>query len=270
MRTSLLVPLFLGAVALPAQESDFGTCVPTTLSEVRAEPEAFRGVRLQFTIQFGSLGRISNPFFTKFTPTDFVNFYAWADEQQIWQQATYKDLFGMLFYSKLGEKLEQLYEVRLYERLLVTGIVRNTFQNQPWIEVLDFERVPGQVDAAVLSHLYRGEKMMAERKWQRAIGELSMVSGEGVPQHALRAMHKNLGVCYLRIGEAKQAEAHLVAASALVPETDFELERLLASVSADPGAELDRTIPTTGVRDSERPMWEAFDGDRPTQGKALN
>jgi hypothetical protein len=83
-------------------------------------------------------------------------------------------------------------------------------------------------------------------------------------------MHKNLGICYLRIGEVKQAEAHLGAAAAVVPDQDFELQRLLASASTDPGVEIDRTIPVTGVRDSERPMWEAFDGDRPIRGKPLN
>jgi hypothetical protein len=270
MRTSLLLSFVLCAAALPAQDHEFGQTVPTTLSEVRAEPEAFRGVRLEFTIQFGSLGRIQNPFFTKFTATDFVNFYGWADEQPIWQQDRYRDMFGMLFYSKSGKQLDQLYTLRLYERVKVTGIVRNTFQNLPWIEILDFAPVAGQVDAALLSHLYRGEKLMAERKWQRAIGELSLAPGDGVPEYAMRAVHKNLGICYLRVGEVAQAEAHLMAAAAAVPDLDFEIERLIAITATEPGSELDRSVTPTSLRDSERPMWEAFDGDRSTAAKSVN
>ena len=75
---------------------------------MRAEPEAFSVVTVKFTVQFASLGRISNPFFTKFTSTDYANFYAWGDEQPIWQEPSYNDVFGMLFLSKMSSQLEKL------------------------------------------------------------------------------------------------------------------------------------------------------------------
>ena len=75
MRTPLFVSFLLGVAALPAQDRDFGVAVPTTLTTVRSEPEAFKNVKVQFTLQFASLGKLSNPFFTKFTPTDYANFY---------------------------------------------------------------------------------------------------------------------------------------------------------------------------------------------------
>src|SRR6185369_14413694 len=68
MRTALFVSFLLGVAALPAQDREFGTAVPATLAQVRAEPEAYKNVKITFTVQFASLGRISNPFFTKFTP----------------------------------------------------------------------------------------------------------------------------------------------------------------------------------------------------------
>jgi len=42
--------------------------VITTLKQVREHPDAFRNVKVQFDIQFATLGRISNPFFTQFVP----------------------------------------------------------------------------------------------------------------------------------------------------------------------------------------------------------
>ena len=179
MRTPLLLSFVLGAALLPAQEREFGKPVATTLTELRAEPEAYRNVKIEFTIQFASLGKLTNPFFTRFTPTDFVNFYGWADEQEIWQQPAYNDLFGMLFYNKLNPQLEEVYQLRTYDRIKVTGIVRSVFQDSPWIEVLEFTRLGGKLDTAVLTHLYRGEQLMAQRQWQRAVAELALAPGSG-------------------------------------------------------------------------------------------
>ena len=96
------------AAALPGQGADFGAPVKTTIAAMRANPDAFRNVKVQFTAQFASLGRISNPFFTKFTPAEFTNFYAWSDDQAIWRESSYNDVFGMLFLSKSNPQLEQL------------------------------------------------------------------------------------------------------------------------------------------------------------------
>lgn len=264
MRTALFVSFLLGVAALPAQDREFGTAVATTLTQVRAEPEAYKNVKISFTVQFASLGRIANPFFTKFTPTEFANFYAWADEQPIWQEKSYHDVFGMLFLSKSHAKISELYDLRLYQRIVVTGVVRNTFQNMPWIEVTDFEPAEGQLDTAVLTHLYRGEKLMEQRLWQRAIAELSLAPGTGVPQPALCATHKNLGICLLRMGEAQAAMGYLESAALMGGRKDLEIENLLAIAKSAPDQAIDRTVDSKGLKDSERPMWEAFEGDRKT------
>ncbi|MBL8732348.1 MAG: tetratricopeptide repeat protein [Planctomycetes bacterium] len=262
MRTAFFVSFLLGAAALPAQDREFGVPVNTTLAHVRAEAEAYKNVKVVFTVQFASLGRISNPFFTKFTPTDFANFYAWGDEQPIWQEKGYDDVFGMLFLSKTHPKLEQLYQLRLYQRVKCTGVIRNTFQGLPWIEVTDFEPLAGQLDTAVLTHLYRGEKLMNQRLWQRAIAELSLAPGAGVPETATCAAHKNLGICLLRLGEAQAAIGYLESASRLAGGNDHEVEELLATARTQPATAIDRTVDAKSLRDAERPMWEAFDGSR--------
>lgn len=262
MRTALLVSFLLGVAALPAQDREFGVPVRTNLAHVRDNAEAFKNVKVTFTVQFTSLGKISNPFFTKFTPTDFANFYVWADEQPIWQEKSYEDVFGMLFLSKSHPKLETLYSLRLYQRLQVTGIIRNTFQNQPWIEVTDFDVLSEQLDTAVLTHLYKGEKFMEQRQWPRAIAELSLAPGNGVPASAVRAANRNLGICLLRMGEPQTAIGYLESASELAKGTDLEIENLLAMAKSAPEQAIDRTVDSRGLKDSERPMWEAFDADK--------
>ncbi|MGE3171646.1 MAG: hypothetical protein AB7O97_03410 [Planctomycetota bacterium] len=259
MKTSLLATIVLLAANLPAQDPEFGTPVSTTLTTIRKDPEAFRNVKVRFTAQFASLGKLSNPFFTRFTPTDYSNLHVWADEQPIWQRDAYEDLFGNLFYPKTGKQLQEVFELRMYQRMEITAIVRNTFQNAPWIEIQDFAVVGDQVDAAVLAHMYRGEQFMAERRWQRAIAELTMAPGAGVPPEVQRAAYKNLGICYLRIGESNQAVGCLRTAAGLSTNFDHEIEHLLATAETRPSRELDRVVDHHGLKDFERPMWEAFD-----------
>lgn len=260
MRTALLVSFLLGVGALPAQDREFGTAVKTTLTQVRQDAEAFKNVKVSFTVQFASLGKIANPFFTKFTPTDFANFYAWADEQPIWQEKAYNDVFGMLFLSKSHPSLEKLYELRVYQRLQVTGVVRNTFQDTPWIEVTDFTPLEEQLDTALLTHLYRGEKLMEQRLWQRAIAELSLAPGEGVPPHATRAAHRNLGICP---AHGRSPGGDQLPRVGLADEQGPGPRGRAAAGHRPhrPSEAIDRTVDARTLKDSERPMWEAFDAD---------
>ncbi len=259
MRTATLATVLLGVAALPAQDREFGAPVSTTLDQVRAEPHAYKNVNVKFTVQYASLGRISNPFFTKFTPSDFANFYGWADEQAIWQENSYEDLFGMLFLSKFSDQLEELYQLETYDRIQIHGVVRATFQDMPWIEVLAFEKLDSKLDTTVLTHLYRGEKLMQQRLWQRAISEFSVVPGDDVPANAQIAAFQGLGTCLLRIGEAQSALGYLQTAKDMTDGRNRQINRLLAIAQESPEEAIDRTVDSRVLKDHERPMWEAFD-----------
>lgn len=260
MRIALLVSILLGALALPAQSEARAASAPTTLEQIRKSPEAFKNVKVEFKIQFASLGRMSNPFFTQFTPQEFANFHAWSSEQPIWREPTYKDVFGMLFLSKSSPQIGELYDLEIYQCLRVTAVVRNVFQGAPWIEVLDFTPVDGQLDTPTLTHLYRGEKHMEQRQWQRAVAELSQADVDALPAAAARITLKNLGLCHLRMGEAERALAMLEAAGRM--GKDAEVASLLEIARREPSLGVDRVADAPKLKDSERPIWEAF-GDAP-------
>ena len=251
----LLSVLFVPALA--AAQTNPGVEISTTLTEVRTEPEAFKNVKIRFTVQFCSLGNLSNPFFTQFTPTEYVNFHAWADEQPIWQKTAYEDVFGMLFYSKSNDDLGELCSTKIYQRLELTGVVRNTFHGTPWIEVTSYTSLDGSVDTATLTNLYRGELHMQNRRWQRAVSEFSLANTEDAPTSVQFAVQKNLGTCYLRMGEADAARTHLSAASE-IDSSDLQVKRLLATANEAPSKGLDRTVDKNSVKEHERPLWDAF------------
>ncbi len=237
--------------------------VETTLESIQEQPDAFKGVEVQFDVQYCSMGKIANPFFTRFTPTSYANFYVWADAQPIWRRDSYEDIFGMMFLSKENESLFDLYNLRLYDRISVKGVVRNVFQGKPWIEVQSFSRKANKVSTATLSHLFRGETHMGKREWRRAIAELSLAPAADVPVSVSAAVHKNLGLCYLRLGESETAMTHLNRAATMVGGGDRETVLLLQTAQANPEEALDRAVDSTEILDSERPMWEAFEDFEP-------
>lgn len=254
-------------VSLAAGGGEDSPVVPTTLTAVREHPHAFRNVRVTFTVQYAWLGKIQNPFFTRFVPSHFANFHAWADEQPIWRRKQYDDVFGLLFLSKNNPQLPELFDLRTYDRVRVTAIVRNTFQGEPWIEVTELERVSGGVNTGTLAHLYRGEFFMKQRKWRAAISELSLVGLGDVPDAVRAAVHKNLGTCYLRVGEAGRARSHLARAREYTHGVDHELERLTAAAAERPETQLDRAVDRKSIELRERPLWEAFEKAAPRPAK---
>lgn len=234
--------------------------VGTTLSQVRKSPDAYRGVWIRLTVQYASLGKISNPFFTQFEPSKFANFYAWADEQAIWKKAQYEDLFGLFFVDKQTKIAAQLYNLKVFRRLEIVGVVRNVFQGKPWIEVTQMNILQKRVNTATLSHVYRAETHMKKRQWKRAISELSLAPGKELPDRVRCEIHKNLAMCFLRLGESATAVEHLGSAMSLLQGADDAIRNMMRVARTTPESFLDRTVANSQVEDYQRPMWEAFEG----------
>jgi hypothetical protein len=266
MRTLATVGCFLALLSsAPARTgtSDPPAVISTTLTAIREAPESYKNVWVSFPVQFSAVGNLQNPFFTRFVSSDYANFYVWADEQPIWRKEVYDDVFGLLFMSKDNDGLQEMINRHTYDRLQVTGIVRHTFQGAPWIEVTGFEVLPGRIDTATLSHLYRGEEHIMRRQWKMAISELSLATVATAPEPVQVAVHRNLAICHLRIGEPAIALDHLNSAVQFVGDGDLELQHLLQIAQADPAAGLDRAIDRQQVHDYDRPLWEAFQPARP-------
>jgi tetratricopeptide (TPR) repeat protein len=240
-------------------EPTTGKIVATSLSQIRRAADAYRHVWVRFKVQFVSMGTVKNPFFTRFVPAKYANFYAWAAEQKIWQKEEYETPFPLLFLSKRSPQLEELYRLKLYTNMEVIGIVRNVFSGEPWIEIKGFKQGSRKVTTGVLAHLYRGEQYMKKRDWQKAISELSLAYADEIPDYVMMATHQNLAVCHLRLGEAAIAAKHMRRAMALTEDPDAETRRLAQVAETNPELELDRTVTGAQIADHERPMWEAFE-----------
>lgn len=241
-------------------DEDDPTVVKTTLDAVRAAPGAYKNVEIQFPVQFAWVGKLENPFFTRFEARSYTNVQAWADGAAIWERDTYENVFGLLFLSKRSQQLKDLFRLKIYQRLQVTAVVRDTFQDQPWIEIMNFTPIEGGLNTATLAHLYRGHNFMESRRWPQAISEYSLAPVAGTPSWVKARVHKNLALCQLRIGEADAARDHITRAIALMgDDLDLHTWRLARTIENDPSLELDRSVSRTPLKDHERPLWEAFE-----------
>lgn len=264
MKRALIVALLATIPAVAQDDKRFrspdGLTVDVDLATIRQTPDAFKAVWVRFDLQFCSMGKVSNPFFTQFVPSDYANFYAWDGQQPIWRKESYENLFGMLFMHKENPAIEQVYRLRTYDRVRVTGVVRNVFQDSPWIEVTAIEQLPNSVDTPTLAHLYRAESHMERREWSRAIAELSMAPAGSKPEFVIAAVNQNLGLCYLRVGEAQKASGYLAEAARLNGD-DRRTQQLARAARENPASELDTSVDQSGVGEADRPMWEAFEAD---------
>ena len=257
---NLGLALALAMPAAPGEGNHGAKVVPTTLTALRKNPEAFRNVWVTFPAQFASMGKVSNPFFTRFVPSEYANFHAWGGEQAIWRKQEYDNAFGLLFLSKASRQLDKLFELKLYDRVQCKAIVRDAFQGRPWVEIVDLDRLPHKVNTATLSHIYRGEQHMAKGKWNRAISELSLAPMSSIPADVKASVHGSLGECYLRIGESGAAIKQLdLAADLLGNEVTARIRHLRAAAKTGPASEIDRRVDRKSIKDHEKPMWEAFE-----------
>lgn len=254
----------LAVGALPAQVETQGFGIPkdTTLQTIRDIPDAFKNVWVRFTGQFFSVGPIHNPFFTRFTRADYVNFAVWAHDQKIWEKEEFDNPCSTLFCSKAsGDLLTTVYDLQMYERVRVTGIVRNTFKGEPWIEVNRVEPIAGRITTASLTHLGRARRMIQNHRWQQATVELNLASSQSLTEHARGWVHAYLGLCYMRVGKPNEAEDHLEVAAGLLPQ-EQDVQEWLDGLARDPRGEVDTHVTMSQVRSGDRPMWEAVEDAR--------
>ncbi len=181
------------------QRFDFGRLVQT--------PQ--QGLECAFTAMFDRHDeKIWQPFYTSFSPEDFVSFSAWPPNARVWEIKGRQSSVPTLFFRKTGPHLDQLMHVQRYQLVELRGVVRSTFEGRPWIEVyyvLPITGGPIYSDRAV-RHLFAG-MTDAEANPASAIKNIDMAIATGeLPDPALAGAYAKLGDIYSKRAEKNPAE----------------------------------------------------------------
>ena len=115
--------------------------VNTTLSALRAQPDAWVNTPITFEARFHRLGEIFQPFYTPFDSFSFGNFAAWDMDAQLDQEGPFVDHCPTLYVDRQmkAKTMKCVAELKPYQRFRATGIVRSVFAGRPFIEVTSIE-----------------------------------------------------------------------------------------------------------------------------------
>jgi hypothetical protein len=265
-----LIAILLAAGQLPAQQDDesFGTPKSTTIRDLEAKPQAYKNVWITFRGTFSGIGELHNPFFTRFTRANHVNFTMWGEQSRLWVKEEFDQPCPTLFVSKLkDETTTVLYSLQRYQQIQVVGVVRNSFKGKPWIEITSIQPIGARHTTASLGHLHKAHQYIAKHEWKKAGIELGLANHDQLPQRTRAWINYYQGTCLMKVGQPKKALQALTAAKVVLGAKP-ELESKLALLQTDPKEAIDKTIRKKQVAKSERPFWETVKEEKLPQKPA--
>ena len=166
-----------------------------TLSGLRADPPAHLGQEVQCVLQLGDPVPAFNPYLTRFGPGEFLCFQAWSDERFLWDRAAFEDPAPYVFARRGTPAADLLAAARPYQRFRVRAVPREVFLGEPWIEVLDADRMHESVSEGTILHAARGLELLAEGNADLARGQLQRAKAGFLPEHARAELERLIESC---------------------------------------------------------------------------
>lgn len=149
---------------------------PTTLTEIARNPAAWRGVEVEFVLQFAAEHETWHWWTTRFQPDQYVGFAAWGDEQLLWEKYAFDHPEPHLFAARGSRAAVLLAETQTYRRYQVRAVVRTIFAGRPWIEVLSATPLERSLGEGTILHAARayelldaGSPVAAREQFERAL-----------------------------------------------------------------------------------------------------
>ena len=148
----------------------------TTLEQVVGCPEAFAKVPFDVDLLYGGASDVFNPFYSVFEPSVFANFKAWGAEAPIWERDAYSTPHRLFYVSRRRpEALRSMLSLKPMTWVRARCIVRSTFRDRAWIEVLSVVRTGSTVPSADFAHMVKGWVHSERGEYHQAMMELDEV-----------------------------------------------------------------------------------------------
>lgn len=145
MKSVLSALLFLGLVAGATGDADCKDrpTAETTLSAVRAQPEAWLNTPIEFEARFHRFGELYQPFYTPFDSFSFANLSAWDVSQSVGSQEQFLDHCPTLYVDRRmkAKTMKRVSDLAPYQRFKAVGVVRQVFAGRPFIEITDLRPI---------------------------------------------------------------------------------------------------------------------------------
>ncbi|HEX6885021.1 MAG TPA: hypothetical protein VF530_16720 [Planctomycetota bacterium] len=172
----------------PAWPAGTATIPALRLEELRAQPARFLGQEVRFVLQVRGLAEEWEPFLSRFEPTRWLALEGWPDELFTWNARVFEAPVGRLFVRRGGGFEPLARRARAHQRLEVRARVREVFQGEPWLEVLELVPLEGEVGEGTILHVTRARELAAEKSYALALEQYERARAAPLPPHALTAL----------------------------------------------------------------------------------
>jgi hypothetical protein len=173
----------------------------TTWSELAATPCARHGATVRFTVQFhGVLTRWqAGP--TRFGPGTFRAFTAWSDEQFPWEDEAFENPHARAFARRGSEPDRTLERAHPHERFEIVAVVREVWNDRPWVEVLSATPLPDAIGEATVIHAARALDLVEAGSFALADQALQQALAAPMPPHAREELSRIRTICSAEIAD---------------------------------------------------------------------
>ncbi len=179
-------PSGLAQGALASVAPGFGCAVP--LGELRREPALHLGQEVRFVLQFQALREDWDPYLSRFEPARWLALSGWADEDFTWDAAAFEAPAQHLFVRRGGGFEPLVRRARTYQRFEVRARVREVFLGEPWLELLEFVPLEGEVGEGTILHMTRARELLRTGKFDLALEQYERARSAPLPPHALAVL----------------------------------------------------------------------------------
>lgn len=210
--------VFGGGEAEQYNGEDFDKYSCATLRELQRVPTSYKGTKVRFIVRFHRAENLWAPFYTPFVPEDYIAFSGWAPEKKVWVKEDHLSDFPFLYMKKDSPDLHLVVEAPTYQVMELYSIVRNDFNNIPWIEVLHI--VPCHepiLHDELLHHMIRGIEAVDAGRMEEGLGHLHEALHHDPPLDAAVDIHIHMAKAYVATGNWEEVCNHAHQALELCP-----------------------------------------------------
>jgi hypothetical protein len=194
---STFLPILALLVTASASERRTPEAAPPVVSwkTLSDHPGDWLGKTVRLRVQLQGRVETWNPYLTRFGSRQFAAVQAWADEQYPWIKAEY-DAPAVRVFLRRGEACDwALEKIEPNARFEMTGIVRETFLDLPWIELQEVLPLPERITEGTLIHAGKAQQLIQERAYARAESELDQAITDDLPPLARTELERLRTLC---------------------------------------------------------------------------
>jgi tetratricopeptide (TPR) repeat protein len=177
-----------------------------TLTDVLKTPREYVDVEVKFKVYFDAAGKNFNPYFTRFNEECYGNFSAYPIDARLYDKRDFPRPYPFFFASKMDKTWKKVKDVDHLRVIEITGVVRDIFQGQPWIEVLDWSGSGGGLSEDDIRDVVRADANYVAGNYKDAARLYERADSSSLPGTVRADLQRRLGDAYYHAGEYGDAQ----------------------------------------------------------------